>query len=1027
MTRASRIGCCSLALFVLCSTPAARHAFAQQIDPSAFAAMRWRMIGPFRAGRVSAGAVDPADPNTYYIGTPGGGVWKSTTAGQTWKPIFDKTGMASIGALAVAPSNPHIIYVGSGEETRGDGVYKSTDGGATWTNVGLRDTHFIGSIVISADDPDRVVVGAIGDRAPGPDRGVFRTTDGGKTWTKVLFVNDRAGCPSIIASPDTPRVLFASLYPAAGARGAVPVPPSNPSPSASAPATAAASLAAAIFKSADEGATWTRLAGKGLGSPPIGRQAFGVVAKSGGRIVFAGLRDGLYRSENGGETWTRATEDPRIKPVGVVTDPVRPDVVYVTQTSLYRSMDGGRTFEAFAGAPSGDDFQLLWIDPHTSTHLLAGVDQGGVVSVDAGATWSSWYNQPTGQFYHVVTDDRFPYHVFASQQDSGSVAVPNRSDYGEITFRDWYSPGGFEFGYLAPDPLDADITVAGGWYRTVVRFDRRTGQIATVFAPGRKYRSVNNAPMAFSPHDPHALFYGTQYVMKTSDGGMSWREISPDLTDVSRAPEASSRSPQMPAITTLSVSPLSAGVMWAATNNGVVQMTGDGGATWRNVSPRDLPPGGAFEILDAGRHDVATAFATLMVAQDQHPYIFRTQNAGATWQAIVQGLPETAPARVVREDPVRKGLLYCGTESGVYVSFDAGDHWQPLQLNLPTSSMRDLMVHGDDLVLATYGRALWILDDVAPLRQVGLENTAPALRLFKPPAAIRARWDVNGDTPLPIETPAAPNPAEGAIVDYSLNAVPDGDITLTISDPRGRIVQTFTSTVPRESQLLANVPNYWFAAPAVLTTNRGLNRFAWNLRYPNPKILPFGYFGGLLPYVEYTLAEHAVPGQTPRDQPEGPFALPGSYTIEISAGAERERQTLTLRPDPRVTASAADLTAQFELATRLTDALAITYDGFNALKDVRSAIADRMKPTAAARRSADATNEVEAFDKKVDLVQNGTASAPGLGLLNRDLARLYEMVMSGDARPAERLQTWALESCQALGMTIEAWPRRKLT
>jgi photosystem II stability/assembly factor-like uncharacterized protein len=994
---------------------------AQQPDAASFAALRWRLIGPYRAGRVSAGAVDPSEPNTYYFGAPGGGVWKSTNAGQTWTPIFDRTGMASVGALAIAPSNPRILYAGTGEETRGDGVYKSTDGGATWTHVGLRDTHFIGSIVIAADNPDVVLVGAIGDRTPGPDRGVFRTTDGGKTWTKVLFVDDRAGCPSIAAAPDAPRVLFATLYPAAGARGATLVPPLNPGQPAPLPDAPPPTRAPAIFTSHDGGATWTALAATGLSSPPIGRQALAVVAKSSGRVVLAGLRDGLFRSEDGGATWARATEDPRIRPIGVITDPGRPNVVYVTQTALYRSTDGGRTFDAFAGAPSGDDFQLLWIDPRNSSRLLAGVDQGAVVSVDAGATWSSWYNQPTGQFYHVVTDDRFPYHVFAAQQDSGSVAVPNRSDYGEISYRDWYSPGGFEFGYLAPDPLDEHVVFAGGWYRTVVRFDRRTGQVVTVFAPGATYRSVNNAPMAFSPHDPHTLYYGTQYMMATTDGGVSWKVISPDLTVAPGAPPPSNARPSA-SITTFSASPLNASVLWAATGNGLVQLTDDGGRMWRNVSPPDVPAGGAFEIVDAGRHDAATAYATLVVPQDVHPYIYRTRDGGRTWQAIVQGLPDTAFARVVREDPVRRGLLYCGTERGVYVSFDAGDHWQSLQLNLPATSMRDLVVHGDDLVLATYGRALWVLDDITPLRRAGVAAETD-VRLLEPSAAIRARWDVNGDTPLPIETPAAANPPEGAIIDYVLQSIPDGDLTLTIADSRGRPVRTFTSVAPPSSSLLANVPSYWFAPPAVLTKNRGHNRFVWNLRYPAPKVLPFGYFGGLLPYVEYTLADHAIPGATPREQPDGPLVLPGEYTIELLAAGRRDRQSLVVQPDPRVKASKADLTAQFELTARLLDMLAVTYDGYSSLRTFRATIGDRTKALADGRDANNVKEAVEAFEKKVDAVENGTSAAPGVGIVNRDAARLYQMLVSGDARPAGPLEAAFAESCTALTAALDSWRR----
>jgi photosystem II stability/assembly factor-like uncharacterized protein len=1012
--------CASVFLALVTSAASGAPAVAQ-VDPSNFAALQWRLIGPFRAGRVSAGAVDPSDANTYYFGTPGGGVWKSANAGQTWSPIFDGTGVASIGALAVAPSNPQTIYAGTGEETRGDGVYKSTDGGRSWTNVGLRDTHYIGSIVVSATNPDDLVVGAIGDRTPGKDRGVFHSTDGGKTWTKVLFVDDAAGCPSVVAAPDAPRVLFATLYPSVGARGASLVAPITPGQPPPAPGAPPYTREPAIFKSTDGGAKWTRLAAKGLSSPPVGRQALAVVAKSRGRIVLAGLRDGLYRSEDGGETWTRANHDPRITPVGVVADPSNPDLVYVTQTALYRSTDGGRTFDAFAGAPSGDDFQLLWIDARNSRRLLAGVDQGAIVSVDAGKSWSSWYNQPTGQFYHVVTDDRFPYRVFAAQQDSGSVAVPSRSDFGEIGYRDWYSPGGFEFGYLAPDPLDPDIVFAGGWYRTVVRFDRRTGQIVHVFVPGTRYRSVNNAPMFFSPQDPRTLYYGTQFMMKTSDAGMTWEEVSPDLTDVPGRAQTPPRppTPSVPSITTFSLSTVKAGVIWAATNNGVVQMTTDGGATWKNVSPPDVPANGAFEIIEAGRHDVGTAYATLIAPQDVRPYIYRTEDSGATWQRIVEGLPDTAFARVVREDPVRRSLLFCGTESAVFVSFDAGNHWQSFQLNLPASSMRDLWIHGDDLVLGTYGRSLWILDDITPLRQ--FTTGAPGVTLFEPAPATRARWDVNGDTPLPVEVPAAPNPPEGAILDYSLPAIPDGVITLKVTDARGAVVRTFTSTAPPPSTLLPNVPEYWFAPPAVLTKNRGLNRFAWNLRYPNPKILPFGYFGGLLDFVEYTLADHAIPGRTPRDQPEGPLALPGTYTVELSAGGKTDRKTLLVRPDPRVRASQADLEAQFELATRLTDALAATYDSYSSLRVLRASVADRQKALADARAATEVADAVRAFEKKLDAVQNGTSAMPGVGLVNRDLARSYEMLTSGEARPAERLRAAVAESCQGLTNALVSW------
>ncbi|HEX3703858.1 MAG TPA: hypothetical protein VHU82_11035 [Vicinamibacterales bacterium] len=1006
-------------MFVLAGCALLTPLHADSVNPATLAALKWRLIGPFRAGRVSAGAVDPSDPNIYYFGSPGGGVWKTTNAGQTWNPLFDQAGVASVGALAVARSNTKVLYAGTGEETRGAGVFKSSDGGATWANVGLPDTHFIGSIIISPTNPDDVLVAAIGDRTPGPDRGVFRTTNGGRTWTKALFLDNDSGCPSIASAVDEPRVVYATLYPAAGSRGAGLVPPITASSVGATPdANRPPPRSAAVFKSIDGGATWKRLRAHGLEAPPIGRQALAVAAGSRGRVVFAGLRDGLFRSDDGGDTWTRATEDPRIKPVGVIADPGNARVLYVTQTALYRSTDGGHTFDAFAGAPSGDDYQLLWVDPHNSKRLLAGVDQGAVVSVDGGSSWSSWYNQPTGQFYHVVTDDRFPYHVFAAQQDSGSVAIPNRSDFGEISYRDWYLPGGFEFGYLAPDPLDADVVFAGGWYRTVVRFDRKTGQIASVFVPGTKYRSVNNAPMAFSPHEPRALYYGTQFMVKTTDGGASWREISPDLTQTANPP-AAQRAPA--SITSFSISPVREGVIWAGTNNGIVQKTDNDGTTWRNVSPSGLPPRGTFEIIDAGRHDPSSAFAAYIVPNDLHPYIYRTRDGGSTWQKIVEGLPDTAFVRVVREDPAVAGLLYCGTESGVYVSVDAGDHWQSLQLNLPASSMRDIVVHGDDLVLATYGRGLWILDNLTPMRQLGTGAAPADLKLLKPAVAVLSRWDVNEDTPLPVETPTAPNPLEGAVIDYYLPNAVESELKMTIRDERGEAVRTYTSVAPAPATMFANVPSYWFAPPDVLSTHAGVNRFAWDFRYPAPKILPFGYFGAMLPYVEYTLADHAIPGRTPRDQPGGAFARPGRYTIELSGGGHRDTQTLVVTPDPRVNASLADRTAQLDLATRLSAGLAASFDGYNALATLRAALAAHLKAFGAAPDRADAASAVQAFDKKVDAVQSGTAEAPGLGPVNREMARLFSMVESADTRPSEPLQTASAAWCASLTSALDAW------
>ena len=955
-------------------------ASSQQVDPALFSGLKWRLIGPFRAGRVSAGAVDP-DPNTYYIGTPGGGVWKTTDAGQVWTPIFDQVRVASIGAIAVCQSNAAIVYVGTGEQTPGNGVYKSTDAGATWTNIGLRGARRITDIVVDPQNPDIVIVAALGAvpaqrgsaPASGAERGVFKSTDGGRTWSHVLHKDDRLGSSSLIAALDNPHVMYATLLPNVIGRGAG---AGNP-PAASGRAGTGPPPGVAIYKSTDQGSTWTEVSGKGLPASFALNQAIAIAAGTQGRRLYVNLNAGLFRSDDGGDTWQRSTTDARIAGWGVIADPKNPDVLWVTQTSMYRSTDGGRTFESIAGAPSGDDFRLLWIDPRNGNRLLAGVDQGGIVSVNGGKTWSNWYNQPTAQLYHVSTDNAFPYRVYATQQDSGSVAVPSRSDFGEISWRDWYSPGGFEWGFIAPDPIDPNIVYTEGWYNTIVRFDKRTEQIAHVFVPSAKYRQVQMTPLAFSPQDPHTLYLGTQYVLKTIDAGMHWDPISPDLTVGKDRPAGQGR----PAIFTFAPSTIRQGVMWAGTNNGVVQLTEDG-ASWHEVTPPDLPATATVSTIEAGHHDAATAYAAVILTSDSRPRIYRTHDAGKTWQSIVAGLDESVLVRVVREDPVRKGLLYAGTETSVYVSFDDGDRWQSLQLNLPASSMRDLDVHGDDLIVGTYGRSIWILDNVTPLRQIDARIVAADAHVFTPQPAVRVRWDMNQDTPLPAETPVGQNPPDGAIIDYYLKSQPAGPMKLTITDQQGEVVREYSSVAPPKPALLPNVPEYWFAPPAVLATTPGMHRFAWNLRYANPKVLPFGYFGGFLKYIEYTLADHAIPGETPRDQPEGPLVAPGEYVASLTVGGKTYRQALTLKPDPRVRASQADLVDQLALAKQIMIGLAASYDAYY---------------------------QVTAHDAKI---------ADRIGVANRDLARYLAMVESGDARPAETLRTAVAEACDALGKAL---------
>lgn len=989
---------------------------AQQVDSSLYSGLRWRLIGSFRGGRVTTVAGIPGNATTFYMGTPGGGVWMTNDVGRTWKPIFDAEQIASIGSLAIAPSNPKIIYVGTGEQTQGNGVYKSTDGGATWASVGLHETHIIPAVVVDPKDPNLVIVAATGDRTSGAERGIYRSADGGKSWKKVLFLDDATGAVALCADPGNPRVMYAAM-----AHGGV-GPGGGGNFGAAAPPPAVGSQ---IFKSTDEGATWKSLAG-GLPATSRGKISVAVAAGSQGRRVFAIFGEGLFRSDDAGATWRKITDDPRIVGggyfSGVFPDPNNTEILYVAQTSMYRSTDGGKTFEPFTGAPSGDDFHVMWIDPRDSRRMIMGVDQGAIVSVNGGETWSSWYNQPTGQFYHVSTDNQFPYHVYAAQQDSGTASVPSRSDYGEISYRDWMPVGGFEDAHIAADPLDPNIVYTDGWYGTVLRFDRRTGQVPTVFYRGNQYRTASMAPLEFSPQDPHTLYLATQYVMTTHDGGMSWKEISPDVTVPSGGEAASAaRGRGFAAINTLSLSKVRDGVIWAGTTNGLVEMTTDGGASWHDVTPPDLPAGRSISTIEAGHYDTSSAYIAVTAFGDSRPYVYRTHDSGKTWQAIARGLPENAMARVIREDPVRKELLYAGTETSVRVSFDDGDRWQSLQLNLPASSMRDLVVHGDDLVLATYGRSLWILDDIAPLRQANAEAAAADAFFYKPTTAVRVRWDMNQDTPFPADEPTAPNPPEGAILDYVLKTAPSGEISMAIYDAREQLVRQYSSVAPATSNLKANVPSYWFAPPPVLSKAPGMNRFVWNLRNASPKILPYNYYGQMIAYTEYTLADHAIPGETPREQPEGPLVAPGEYTAALTVNGQTIRQTFQVIADPRVGISQADFEEQLDWARRITEAMGTSFEVFHQIGTLRYEAEQRLAALGSNAQAKETVDAVRRLDEQAGLVAAGTRTEPGIGTANRDLNRVFSMIESGDMRPSDSMRKAVMDTCQALAKSLAQW------
>jgi photosystem II stability/assembly factor-like uncharacterized protein len=1010
----------------------------QAPDTNLYRAMRWRQIGPFRAGRVTAVAGIPGNDAVYYMGTPGGGLWKTVDGGVVWMPIFDQVPVSSIGAVAVSRSNPEIVYAGTGDVSMvggsvnmGNGVYKSADGGKTWRHVGLDETEHIGNLWIDPRNPDIVVVAALGRTySKTEQRGVFKTTDGGKAWRKVLYKDDVTGAVDLAFAPDNPVVGYAALWEHYTAPGRT-------------RAAIESSGFAGVYKTTDGGDTWSQLT-EGLPGGRLGR--IGVATAGRGDEVFAivagggfggggGGGGGLYRSDDAGAHWTRSTQDPRIQGNGyfsrVFIDPNHTQIVYVAQTSLYRSEDSGRTFSSYKGAPGGDDNHALWIDPSNSDRMIMASDQGATITMDGGKTWSSWYNQPTGQIYHLSTDNRFPYWVYGTQQDSGSVGTLSRGDYGEITFMDWDPVGGYEFGYIVPDPLNPNLVYAGGPSRGVVRIDRSNRQVATIspaVTRNNEYRMATNPPLGFSPRDPHKFYVGAQYLLETRDGGVHWKQISPDLTrraDAAPAPATDSAAdPATPArpraqeqretvqpqnrdaINTFSASPVADGVIWAGTNNGLIQLTRDGGVAWENVSPSGLGALSQISIVEASHFDPAGAYAAVdrHEENDFRAHIYRTHDSGKTWEETSAGIPEGSFARVVREDPVRRGLLYAGTENAAYVSLDDGGHWTSLQLNMPATSVRDLVVHGDDLVAATYGRAFWVLDDVTPLRQIDRPVATSQVFLFRPEKALRVRLDLNQDTPIPPEMPAGQNPPAGAILDYYLASKPAQDITLGIYDSAGRLVREFsTKPEPENAEPPPNVPDYWLGHPQPLTREAGLNRFVWDLRYAPPPVLRH----------EYPIS--ALYQNTPA-LPLGAMVTPGSYRVRLMVNGRSFEQPLTVAMDPRVDVSNDALNEQLTLERKILDLVAQSYDDYKLLGETFQAIVGK-----GAQDLEQKVTRLRGADSGFGGGGRGGRQTPTFAALNRNLGSLASIVDGQDAAPTPAMQSAYETYCKELATVAQSW------
>lgn len=997
---------------------------AQEIPEQLYSEMKWRMIGPFRGGKVNAVAGVPGNPGVYYFGADGGGVWKTTDGGTVWKPIFDREPVASIGALALAPSNANIIYVGTGVNTifgdssHGNGVYKSLDGGKNWQHAGLEDTRHIGRILVDPRNPDVVLVAAMGHSSgPNEERGVFRSADGGRTWKKVLYKDNTTAAVDLCFEPGNPRVVYATLWHGIrkpGEKGTSYGPGSG------------------LYKSVDEGITWKQITGNGLPETDWGRAGVAVAPGNHGQRVYLIVeakdkKGGLFRSDDAGATWKKTTEDQRIDGSWymseIFVDPKNADTVYVPEQNLYRSTNGGHTFTAIKGAPGGDDYHSVWIDPTNPQRIMLGVDQGATISLNGGESWSTWYNQPTGEFYRVATDHRFPYWVYGPQQDSGTAAIASRGNNGQITERDWFPVGPGESGYTIPDPLDPDVVYNAGPGGSVVRLSKITGQVRDISpAPvsfGSKYRFNWTIPMVFSPQNARLLYLGTQFLLKTTDAGTSWQNVSPELTRT-RGNEKDSKQ-RLGTILTIAPSDIKEGLIWVGTDDGNIQLTKDGAGAWQNVTPPNVSEWSTVSIIEASHFDAGTAYAAVNrnSLDDLRPHIFRTRDFGKNWQETVRGIREIDFVRTVREDPARKGLLYAGTEKGAYVSFDDGENWQSLRLNMPVVAIHDLAIEQDDLVAATYGRSFWILDDVTPLRQLDARAASSGAHLFAPRTAIRVRRDENQDTPLPPEVPAGKNPPDGAILNYFLPANSAGDVQLEIYDADEKLVRSSSSAAaPREPEETPFVAEYWIGHPQALSKAPGMHRFVWNLRYADPRAMH--------PQSPYNYPIAAIVGSTPLP-PQGPLVLPGKYEVRLKAGEQVLRQALEIKMDPRVVAARNELQSSLELQLKISALLGKNFGGYQQTEMLRARLGELMKrpkedPIAVAVSALDAKAAALAGEPTPILA---TPKSTSFMAVNDSLTALMALVDGSDFAPSEESFAAYRRICKGFNEARACWQELK--